>query len=79
MARPSYYPNVRYEVFVYGYQGQAGRNFRVYWHEQATQSIAGGRVPCTDTTTYPEIDGITCALTEGPGSVPTPPSGLVIQ
>jgi G8 domain len=76
---PSAYPNVRYEVFVYGYQGQAGRNLRVYWHEQATQNIAGGRAPCTDTTTYPEIDGITCPLTEGPGTVPAPPSGLVIR
>ena len=27
--------------------------------EQATQNIAGGRAPCTDTTTHPEIDGIT--------------------
>jgi hypothetical protein len=76
---PSAYPNVRYEVFVYDYQGQAGQHFRVYWHEQATQDIAGGRAPCTDTTTHPEIDGITCPLTEGPGPIPTPPSGLVIH
>jgi hypothetical protein len=76
---PSAYPNVRYEVFVYDYQGQAGRNVRVYWHEQATQDIAGGRAPCTDTTTYPEIDGITCPLEQGPGSAPAAPSGLAVQ
>jgi hypothetical protein len=76
---PSAYPNVRYELFVYDYQGQAGRNFRVYWHEQATQHIAGGRAPCTDTTTYPEIDGITCPMTEGPGTTPAAPSGLVVR
>ena len=66
-------------MFVYDYQGQAGQHFRVYWHEQATQDIAGSRAPCTDTTTHPEIDGITCPLTEGPGPLPTPPSGLVIR
>jgi hypothetical protein len=76
---PSAYPDVRYELFVYDYQGQAGRNFRVYWHEQATQNIAGGRAPCTDTTTYPEIDGITCPMTEGPGAIPASPSGLVVR
>jgi hypothetical protein len=74
---PSTYPNVRYEVFVYDYQGQPGNNFRVYWREQADQNIAGGRAPCTDTTTHPEIDGITCPITGG--SPPIAPSGLVVQ
>jgi hypothetical protein len=74
---PNTYPNARYEVFVYDYQGQAGNNFRVYWREQADQNIAGGRAPCNDTTTHPEIDGITCPLTGG--TIPSPPSGLVVQ
>ena len=52
----------RDEVFVYDYQGEPNNNFRVYYHEQATQNIAGGLAPCTDTTTHPEIDGITCPL-----------------
>jgi hypothetical protein len=70
---PSTYPNVRYELFVYDYQGQSGNNFRVYWREQATQNIAGGRAPCSDTTTHPEIDGITCALSGGSPPPPAPP------
>jgi hypothetical protein len=52
----------RDEVFVYDYQGEPNNDFRVYYHEQATQNIAGGLAPCTDTTTHPEIDGITCPL-----------------
>jgi hypothetical protein len=68
---PDSYPNVRYEVFVYDYQGQSGDNFRVYWHEQATQDIAGGRAPCT--ATRPEIEGLVCPIS---GSEPdtTPPA-----
>jgi hypothetical protein len=66
-------PFDKYEVFVYDYQGQAGNNFRVYWREQATQNIAGGLAPCTDTTTHPEIDGITCSLTGNPPPPPPPP------
>ena len=72
---PSSYPNVRYELFVYDYQGQSGNNFRVYWHQQANQNIAGGRAPCSDTTTHPEIDGITCALNgSSPPPAPPPPT-----
>jgi hypothetical protein len=65
----STHPNVRYEIFVENYQGQSGNNFQVYWREQATQNIAGGLAPCNDTTTRPEIDGITC----GGGTAPPPP------
>jgi G8 domain len=69
---PSTYPNVPYQIFVEDYQGQSGNNFRVYWREQATQSIAGGRAPCNDTTSRPEIAGITCAG----GSAPPPPTSV---
>jgi hypothetical protein len=47
---------------VYDYQGQANNNFRVYFHEQATQNLYGGLAHCTNITTRPEIDGITCAM-----------------
>ncbi len=60
------YPNVRYEIFVQDYQGQAGNNFRVYWREQATQNIAGGLAPCNNTTSRPEVDGITCVTGQMP-------------
>ena len=72
-------PNDRYEVFVYDYQRQAGNNFRVYFREQATQNLYGGLAPCTDTTTRPEIDGITCPATGGPLGPPSPVSGLHIR
>jgi hypothetical protein len=62
------YPNTKYEIFVYNYQGQSGNNFRVYYTEQATQNVAGGRAPCTDT--QPEIDGLICPIDEAPGSPP---------
>jgi hypothetical protein len=77
----SSYPNVRYEVFVYDYQGQSGDDFRVYWREQATQNIAGGRAPCNDTTTHPEINGITCLMSGEPPPVTTPsaPSSLTVS
>jgi hypothetical protein len=69
-------PNDRYEVFVYDYQGQAGNEFRVYFHEQASQNLYGGLAPCNDTTSRPEIDGITCPLS---GTVPPPPNPSVIS
>jgi hypothetical protein len=56
---------------VFDYQGQAGRNFRVYFRPQATQNLYGGIAPCADTTSRPEIDGITCPLTGTPLSAPT--------
>ena len=62
----------KYEVLVYDYQGEAGNNFRAYYHQQATQNIAGGLAPCSDSTSRPEIDGITCPLS-GPPPPPTQP------
>jgi hypothetical protein len=73
------FTNKKYEIFVYDYQGQAGNNFRVYWREQANQNIAGGLAPCNDTTTRPEIDGITCPMTGPIVNIPNVPSGLIIQ
>jgi hypothetical protein len=63
---PASHPNVRYEIFVQDYQGQAGTNFRVYWREQATRNIAGGLAPCNDTTRYAEVSGITCVTGQVP-------------
>ena len=54
---------------VYDYQGQTDNNFRTYFTVQGTQNLYGGTAPCTDTTTRPEINGITCTLS---GSSPTP-------
>jgi hypothetical protein len=70
----------RDELFVYNYQGQLGNNFRVYYLEQANQNIAGGRALCSDTTTRPEIRGITCPFA-GTTTVlrPTPPFNLRIR
>ena len=70
------------ELFVYDYQAQAGNNFQVYYKEQATQNIAGGLAPCNDTTTRPEISGITCPLGGTPPpspTVPLAPSVLRVQ
>jgi hypothetical protein len=66
--------NSRNETFVYDYQGQVGNNFRVYFLEQATQNIAGGLAPCNNTTSRPEIRGITCPMTGTPPTLPTAPS-----
>ncbi len=74
---PASYPNVRYEIFVYDYQGNVGNNFKAYWHEQATQNIAGGLAPCNNTTTRPEVDGITCPTSGVPAQF-TPPQNLKI-
>jgi hypothetical protein len=71
MSRGNAQPADRYEVQVFDYQGQAGRNFRVYFRPQATQNLYGGIAPCADTTSRPEIDGITCPLTGTPLSAPT--------
>ncbi len=67
-------PGDKYEVFVYDYQGEAGNDFRVYYREQATQNIAGGLAPCNDTTSRPEIYGITCPMTGTPPPPPTTPA-----
>jgi hypothetical protein len=72
--------NDRYDVFVYDYQGQAGNNFRVYFHEQGTQNLYGGLAPCTNATARPEIDGITCPLTGSPpASRPAQPTRLQLR
>jgi len=72
----------RDELFVYDYQAQVGNNFQVYYKEQATQNIAGGLAPCNNTTTRPEINGITCPLGGTPPpspTVPVAPSALQVQ
>ena len=78
MSRGNSQPNDKYEVFVYDYQGQAGNNFRVYFHPQATQHLYGGVAPCTNTTLRPEIDGITCPMTGTAPTAPSAPIGLRI-
>jgi hypothetical protein len=63
------------QTLVYSYQGIANNNFQVYYKEQATQNIAGGLAPCNDTTTRPEISGITCPMSGGtPPPLPTVPA-----
>jgi hypothetical protein len=66
--------NDKYEVIVYDYQGQIGNNFRVYFHQQATEPLYGGLAPCGDSITRPEIDGIACPLT--PSGAPPAPTNL---
>ena len=83
-SRTNNQPNDKYEIFVYDYQGQTGNNFRVYFNQQATQNLYGGLAPCNNTTTRPEIDGITCPMT---GTTPPPsdttapstPSNLLVS
>jgi hypothetical protein len=67
-------PNSDDRTFVYSYQGQSGSDFRVYYKEQATQNIAGGTAPCTNTTARPEIDGITCPMNGTPPPEPPMPT-----
>jgi hypothetical protein len=74
LSRGNSQPQDKYEIFVYDYQGQAGANFRVYFHPQGTQNLYGGIAPCTNTTARPEIDGITCSVSVAP----TAPTGLRI-
>jgi hypothetical protein len=69
--------NDLYEVVVYDYQGQVGNNFRVYFHQQATQPLYGGLAPCANSTLRPEIDGTTCPLAVTP-TVPVAPTNLRI-
>jgi len=77
MSRGNSQPDDTYEIFVYDYQGQVGNNFRVYFQQQASQTLYGGLAPCTNTTTRPEIDGITCPMTgTPPPGAPTAPTGL---
>jgi hypothetical protein len=62
LSRGNSQPHDKYDVFVYDYQGQIGNNFRVYFSEQATQTLYGGAAPCADSTSRPEIDGLTCPI-----------------
>jgi hypothetical protein len=71
MSRGNSQPADKYEVQVFDYQGQPGLNFRVYFRQQATQNLYGGIAPCADTTSRPEIDGITCPMTGTSLSAPT--------
>src|SRR5262249_12570401 len=48
------------QLLVYGYQDNSADNFQVYYSEQGTQSVAGGRAPCT--STRPAIGGIVCPI-----------------
>jgi hypothetical protein len=76
LSRGNSQPDDRYEIFVFDYQGQTGNDFRVYFREQATQNVYGGLAPCADTTSRPEIDGISCPMTGS--DVPAPPGNLRI-
>jgi hypothetical protein len=67
-------PDDTFNVFVLDYQGQAGNDFRVYFPVQATEPYYGGLAPCSDTTTRPEIQGITCPMTGSPPPPPPPPA-----
>ena len=77
LARGNAQPGDQYEILVYDYQGQPGNNFRAFYGVQATQNLYGGVAPCNDTTTHPEVNGITCAATlPSDGSGPSTPTGL---
>jgi hypothetical protein len=58
--------NARKSVRVYQYQGVAGQNFRLWYPGQAPglPLLFGEAAPCSDTTSHPEITGITCVLGE---------------
>lgn len=76
MSRGNSQPNDKYDIVVYDYQRQPGNNFRVYFHQQATQVLYGGLAPCADVTTRPEVDGITCPTGAPPSGAPATPTGL---
>lgn len=78
LAQGNNQPGDIYYVRVYDYQGQAGNNFQAYFGVQATQNLYGGLAPCTDTTTRPEVNGITCSIAALPPdtAAPTTPIGL---
>jgi hypothetical protein len=74
------FTNKKYEVYVYDYQGQAGNDFRAYYHAQATQNVAGGLAPCNNTTSRPEVSGITCPMSGGPAvTIPAAATNLMLQ
>jgi hypothetical protein len=54
-------PGEPYAVTTESYQGSPG-GFRVYFEVQGSgNQFYGGAAPCSDTTTRPEVAGITCA------------------
>jgi hypothetical protein len=55
----------RDEVKVYQYQGNPADNFQTYYTVQATQNVAGGVAPCSNTR--PEIQGLVCSIATEPG------------
>jgi hypothetical protein len=73
----------KFEVYVTNYQGQVGNNFRVYFTAQGSQNTLGAMAPCQDTTSRPEISGITCSMTGTPpaalGPAPAAPANLSVQ
>ncbi len=79
LSRGNSQPGDPYNVFVFDYQGQAGHDFRAYFGVQATEPLYGGLAPCTDTTTRPEVQGITCPMTGTPPPPPTntPPGNAI--
>jgi hypothetical protein len=70
-------PDDKYEVLVYDYQGQAGNNFRAYFGVQASQNLYGGIAPCSDSSSRPEVRGITCPISSSTG-LPSRPTNLRI-
>ncbi len=73
LSRGNSQPGDNYDVLVFDYQGQVGNDFQVYFGVQASQNLYGGLAPCNNTTTRPEINGITCGTgTPTPTPTPTP-------
>src|SRR5206468_1928431 len=63
----------RDEVKIYQYQGNPADNFQTYYTVQATQNVAGGVAPCSNTR--PEIQGLVCPIAAKPsGSDTTAPA-----
>jgi hypothetical protein len=48
------------DILVYGYQDNSSDNFQVYYNEQGSQNVAGGRAPCGSTRAG--IGGIVCPI-----------------
>lgn len=68
----------RDEIFVYAFQGVSSDNFQLYYAEQATQAIAGGLAPCSNTRS--SVGGLVCPISgetsPPPGSELPPASEL---
>ena len=63
-----------YQVYVTDDQGIAGNSFRPYFTVQASQNLYGGRAPCSDTTSRPEVAGLACGAGTPPPASPPPPA-----